>query len=353
MSGGGALREVVQVVPRLPPPAEGLGGYALALAGALRRQHGVASRFVAAASMPRTAGALCDLLLNTAPGLPVLLQYAGYGYQSRGCPVWLLDGLEAWKRGSPNRRLVTFFHEVHAMGPPWRSSFWTSPVQRRLAARLTRLSDATATSLDLYAGLLRRWGPRRDPVVLPVVSNIGEPAVVPLLSARPPRLVVFGGAGNRSKVYGRHLAELAAVCRALAVREVADIGPEIALPAALPAAGGEIPIVRLGLLSEAEASAALLASRAGFLAYPASFLGKSGVLAAYAAHGVAPVCTTAAPPASGLTAGVHYLPAAQILPCPDLQADLQMVSDAARAWYAGHALHRHADLLSGLLACAS
>ncbi|HEX3526677.1 MAG TPA: glycosyltransferase family 1 protein [Thermoanaerobaculia bacterium] len=353
MSGGGALREVVQVVPRLPPPAEGLGGYALALAGALREQHGVASRFVAAASTP-SAGALCDLL-DAAPGLPVLLQYSGYGYQVRGCPVWLVDGLEAWKRGSPDRRLVTFFHEVHAMGPPWRSSFWTSPVQRRLAARLTRLSDATATSLDLYAGLLRRWGPRRDPVVLPVVSNVGEPepAVVPLLSARPPRLVVFGGAGNRSKVYGRHLAELAAVCRALAVREVADVGPPIALPAALPSAIGEIPIVRLGLLSEAEASAALLASRAGFLAYPASFLGKSGVLAAYAAHGVAPVCTTAAPPASGLTAGVHYLPAAQILRGADSQADLQPVADAARAWYAGHALRRHADLLSGLLACAS
>ncbi len=350
MSGAGSLREVVQIVPCLPPPAEGLGGYALALAGALDRHHGVASRFVAAAGTPHNAGVLRDLLdaPDAAPGLPVLLHYSGYGYQTRGCPVWLVDGLEAWKRGSPHRRLVTFFHEVHAMGPPWRSSFWTSPVQRRLAARLTRLSDATATSLDLYAGLLRRWGPRRDPAVLPVVSNVGEPAGAPPLAARPPRLIVFGGAGNRSKVYGRHLAELAAACRTLGLREIADVGPPIALPAALPIAGGEIPIVRLGLLSEAEASAALLAARAGFLAYPAAFLGKSGVLAAYAAHGVAPVCTTASPPASGLTAGIHYLPAEHI----PVGSDLQAVADAARAWYAGHTLLQHAALLSGLLGCA-
>ena len=345
MSRAESLREVVQIVPRLPPPAEGLGGYALALAGALDRYHGVASRFLAAASSPRNAGALCDLL-DATPGLPVLLQYAGYGYQSRGCPGWLLNGLEAWKRGSPDRRLVTFFHEVHAMGPPWRSSFWTSPVQRHLAARLTRLSDATATSLDLYAGLLRRWGPRRDPVVLPVVSNVGEPAVAPPLSARAPRLVVFGGAGNRSKIYGRHLAELAAVCRTLGLTEVADVGP----PVALPAAAGEAPIVRLGLLSEGEASSALLAARAGFLAYPAAFLGKSGVFAAYAAHGVAPVCTTAALPASGLTAGIHYLAAEHTA---GAGAALQAVADAARTWYAGHAIRQHAALLSGLLGCAS
>jgi len=344
MSGAQSVREVLQIVPRLPPPAEGLGGYALALAGALRENHGVDSRFVAAADVSRSAAALRDLLA-AAPGLPVLLQYAGYGYQSRGCPRWLVDGLDAWKRGSPDRRLVTFFHEVYAMGPPWRSSFWTSPVQRRLAARLTRLSDATATSLDLYAGLLRRRGPRREPVVLPVVSNVGEPAVAPPLSARPPRLVVFGGAGNRSKAYGRHLAQIAAVCRALGLREIADVGP----PIALPAAAGGVPIVRLGLLSGGEVSAALLAARAGFLAYPAAFLGKSGVFAAYAAHGVATVCTTAAPPTSGLTAGVHYLPAER----PVEAAGLQAVAGAARAWYAGHALRRHASLLSELLGCAS
>jgi hypothetical protein len=344
--------DVVQIVPRLPPPAEGLGGYSLALAAALRSRYGRASRFVVGTPMApagatpvadRRAGTLCRLLAEA--DLPVLLQYAGYGYQNRGCPVWLVDGLARWRRLVPRGRLVTFFHEVHAMGPPWRSSFWLSPVQRRLAARLTRLSDATVTSLDLYAGLLRRWKPRREPAVLPVVSNVGEPETVPPLAERPPRLVVFGGAGNRSKVYSRHLPELAAACRAAAAREIVDIGPAISLPAAVE----DVPVVGRGLLPDAEASAALLDARAAFLAYPASFLAKSGAFAAFCAHGLATVCTSEAPPSSGLRAGDHYLPAAWL----ERPQNLQAVGDAAHAWYAGHALDRHAALLHELLACGS
>ena len=48
------------------------------------------------------------------------------------------------------------FHEFHAMGPPWRSSFWLSPLQRRLATSLTRLSDGLVTSLELHRRILLR-----------------------------------------------------------------------------------------------------------------------------------------------------------------------------------------------------
>ena len=348
--------DVLQIVPRLPPPAEGLGGYSLALAAALRTRHGRASRFVVgtptapAGATPvadRRADTICRLLTEAGSDLPVLLQYAGYGYQNRGCPVWLVDGLARWRRLVPRGRLVTFFHEVHAMGPPWRSSFWLSPVQRRLAARLTRLSDATVTSLDLYAGLLRRWGPRREPEVLPVVSNVGEPEAVPPLAERPPRLILFGGAGNRAKVYSRHLPELAVACRAVGAREILDVGPPIPLPAAVE----DVPVVGRGLLPDVEASAALLGARAAFLAYPAAFLAKSGAFAAFCAHGLATVCTSEAPPSSGLRAGDHYLPAAWMERRGP--QNLQSVADAARAWYAGHSLDRHAALLHELLACGS
>jgi hypothetical protein len=217
-------------------------------------------------------------------------------------------------------------------------------VQRRLAARLVDLSDGTATSLDLYAALLGRLCPRARPAaVLPVVSNVGEPAAVPPLAARPRRLIVFGGAGNRSRIYSSHLADLAAACRAAGAAEIADVGP----PIALPAAAEEIPVVRLGLLPAAEVSAALLGAVAGFLAYPAPFLGKSGAFAAFCAHGLATVCTSAAPPTGGLRAGEHYLPLAAVRGRGPM--DLQSTADAARAWYAGHSLDRHAATLRDLL----
>lgn len=347
---------LTQIVPALPPAAEGLGGYALALAGRLSSRFSCETGFVVGdpawrpeggdgrAASPvaaRTPEALAKLLHGSSA---VLLHYASYGYQERGCPRWLVEGLERWRREREERRLVTFFHEVYASGPPWRSSFWLSPVQRRLAARLTRLSDATATSLDLYAGMLRRWSPRTAPAVLPVVSNVGEPEAVPSLAERPSRLIVFGGAGNRSRIYARHLPDLAAACGALGIEEVLDVGP----PADVPAAVDCMTVSRLGLLPAAEASRALLGARAGFLAYPAAFLPKSGVFAAFCAHGVATVCTSSAPPSSRLRAGEHYLP----LPVkgPD---DLQTIADAARSWYAGHGLGHHAEVLRDILAAAA
>jgi hypothetical protein len=356
---------VMQIVPAPPAAADGLGGYAAALGPRLAALLGGEVRLLVGAP-ERADGRRADAVPErSAEGLlgalrawrdeqpddscAVILQYAGYGYQARGCPRWLVDGLAAWRRLSPGCRLVTFFHEVYASGPPWRSSFWLSTVQRRLAARLAGMSDGTATSLDLYAALLGRLCPRAAPAaVLPVVSNVGEPAVVPPLAARPRRLIVFGGAGNRSRIYSRHLADLAAACRAAGAVEIADVGPPVDLPAAV----GEIPVARLGLLPAAEVSAALLGAVAGFLAYPAAFLGKSGAFAAFCAHGLATVCTSAAPPTGGLRAGEHYLPLESI---HSIQSHgpggFQATADAARAWYAGHSLDRHAAALRDLL-CA-
>ncbi len=52
---------------------------------------------------------------------------------------------------------------------------------------------------------------------------------------------------------------------------------------------GGIPVRRHGVLPAAEVSRLLLGSLAGFVAYPAYFLPKSTIFAAYCAHGVLPV----------------------------------------------------------------
>lgn len=304
---------VLQIVPRLPPPEEGIGSYALCLERTLAG-HGISTSFLTAEE-----GGLARRM-EEAEADAVLLHYANYGYQRRGCPFWLPEAL----RRSRARRRVTVFHEVYATGPPWRSSFWTQPFQRRIAAAVARTSDALITSLDLY---VRRIGPAAAPEktsVTPVFSTVGEPREVPPLSSRARRMVIFGGRGARGRAYGEMRRDLAAACRALAIEEIADVGPP--LERTEDAVEG-VPVRRRGLLPAEEVGALLCDSLAGFVAYPAYFLPKSTIFAAYCAHGVLPVQAWRRRSLPGGTA-----------PWWTGSGDPQAVATAARAWYEGHSL---------------
>ena len=314
---------LTQIVPRLPPSVEGVGSYAEALAGALGPR-GMATRFVTGS----------ESLGEDAAG-PVLLHYANYGYHRRGCPVRLVEGLIRWRRHGAGRRLVTLFHEVWASGPPWRSSFWLAPRQRRLAAALTRISTERITSLDLYARLVGPWAGGRPVCVMPVFSTIGEPAVVPPLAVRAPRLVVFGGAGVRSRTWGRELPALAVACRELGIEEILDIGPSTAVPDRV----GSVPVRSLGVLPAEEAGARLLDARAGFLSYPPPFLPKSTIFAAYCAHGVVPVCAWSQ----------RAVNAGPLPPLWQSGTDPEVAAERARTWYGGHSLARQAEVFREMI----
>src|SRR5439155_22194475 len=111
--------EIVQIVPRLPPSISGVGDYAYSLASQLRATHGIHSRFVVCDPTwlgPKDFDGFSIDQLNTqqagelesrisALGMPatVVLHYVGYGYQKRGCPFWVVRGLESWKTRSANR----------------------------------------------------------------------------------------------------------------------------------------------------------------------------------------------------------------------------------------------------------
>jgi hypothetical protein len=357
---------LLQIVPKLAPAIEGVGGYAAALGRALAGL-GIGSRFLAAdgawpetgepagvsdlaratdlAGAPigrRSAATLARLLTARGAGV-VLLHYVNYGYERRGCPLWLVGGVARWRAGAPGRRLVTYFHEVYASGPPWRSSFWASPAQRLLAARLLRASDGAATSLALYGRMLARWRPAPPVLVTPVFSTVGEPSTVPRPGERRPRaMLVFGGAGNRRRAYGELRDELTAACRALSIAEILDVGPPLA---ELPALLDGLPVRALGVLPEEEVSGVLLRSYAGFLGYPAPMLAKSTVFAAYCAHGLVPVCAWARRRSGS---------AAELPPCWEpgrepVPPDPAGLAARARAWYAGHDLAHQAAGFRALL----
>lgn len=345
---------VLTIVPRLPPSVGGVEDYGWQLALQWRQQLGIETVFLvgdpqwqAPPNAPfvvnRVEQRSPQALLSQLPGQgTVLLHYVGYGYARRGCPVWLVDGLEQWGRGRSGRILITLFHEVYATGMPWTSAFWTSPLQRHLATRLAHLSDRLLTSKQGYADLLRQLCPSHTHPIptLPVFSTIGEPSPVLPLSQRSPWLVVFGGAGARSRVYGRSLPALAHIGQQLGIQRILDIGAPLER---LPPLQG-IAIESLGVLPADQISSLFSQSMVGFLDYPADFLAKSTIFAAYCAHGLFPV--NAAPPSpkpDGVIAGQHYWQASDRPPSPEEQ---MAIAQNAYDWYQAHRLSVQAETIA-------
>jgi hypothetical protein len=234
------------------------------------------------------------------------------------------------------------FHELFAFGPPWGSAFWTSPVQRWLTKSLARFSGHCFTNMSSRADILKKYTSRNDSdfTILPVFSNLGEPADLPAWNTRRPSLVVFGSDGSRRKTYLEHKSSLEAACRAMDLKEIIDIGRTIEIPSLA------VPVVRRGVLSVAAGSREMLQARAGFFNHDADCLGKSGVYAAYAVHGLAPVTfdENRIVNQDGLLPDVHFLFA------PTARAEkAEKIGLQARQWYAGHSQPRQAVQFSEII----
>lgn len=304
-------RLVVQIVPRRSDRPDGVADYATILAEALYANHGIRTVFLvgtpATFEVPkvdgwraetvsgRSASALSrdlDRIFPTHCAAAVLLHYSAYGYQKRGCPVWLAKGLTHWRRQEQRPNLLTMFHELDTAGPlpfpkrPWHSSFWLQPLQSRLCRHILDLSDGVVTTTQRWAQRLQHWSRNCRPIVQPVFSNVGEPTQRCSVMARDNVLSIFGGAGVGYSVYGRHFSELETLVRCLGIREIWDIGPRSHSPTATVAG---IIVKSYGVLPANKVSVLLNASRFGLVDYPLHTIEKSAVHAALAAHGVVPI----------------------------------------------------------------
>lgn len=359
-------KRLIQIVPHRTSDPDGIGDYAVRLATQLRAQHGLETAFVAGTpagneppaddgwptvrvSEQSAEGLLTALsrMEETDGNLTVVLHVSGYGYARRGAPFWLLQGLQNWRSHNPRCRLIGIFHELSATSAPWRSAFWFGPFQKQIAAALARMVETAITPCDRYARDLTAW---RQPsgnavIVCPVPSNVGEPQIIPAFDARPPRAAVFGRAGVETAIYAGHSDQLTAAVKFLGITEILDIG---ARQAPIPARIGSAAIKPLGRLPADDLSAVLQGCRFGFLAYDATKLGKSGVLAAYAAHGAIPVLIGAGKGEvdANLEAGQHILwqPTEVLNPTVG-----NMMQSAVRRWYDGHALGELARIVAGLI----
>jgi hypothetical protein len=353
---------ILQIVPKRTARPEGVGDYATLLANVLFERFGYTSHFIlgtpGAIETPvedcwptspvisRNKGVLAHELTEMCQDTQtqaVLLHVSGYGYQKRGAPFWLLNGLRAWRRRHKNVRLIGIFHELFATGRVWNSSFWLSQAQRYVTRELWRLCDHGLTNNHAYFNQLAAWRPElQDEIsVKPVFSNVGEPENIIPFSDRPPDMAVFGRPGLEQGIYiGPQSDEAARVADSLGVQRIIDIGERIAT---LPPNLGKATVASFGRLCPRSVSQYLQNCRFGLLNYDIARLGKSGVLAAYAAHGVVPVCIgSSAGATDDLEEGRHFLR----WPLRRVPEDLSEIQRNLTRWYQSHSIAKHAVVLN-------
>ena len=233
-----------------------------------------------------------------------------------------------------------FFHELYASGPPWGSAFWLSPVQKHIARRLAELSDFWITNREGSAQWLRPFAGDKPHAVLPVFSNVGEmPAYSPV---RVPKIVVFGGAALRMATYRAAGNALFVWAQAQGL-EIHDMGPAISDPVILKSLQ-DARVVQHGRIAKEEVSSQLSDASLGILAYSVDYVAKSGVFAAYCAHGVCPLLISKHYASSdGLITGSNYLPGLPLLN-QKISYD-KTIGIAAWEWYQGHCVSVHVNTI--------
>jgi hypothetical protein len=309
----------------VPPSSGGVRDYADIIASGLREMGHTAGVF---AWRKEDIGAI-DQQITLSDCIYV--QYSGYGYAKRGAPLWMISALR--RRRPRIKRLGVFFHELYASGPPWSSAFWLSPVQQQVAAELVKMADFWLTSREHAAQWLSPHSRGVPSAVLPVFSNVGE-LQAPCRKRRN-KVVVFGGSSRREKTYAALNSKLFRWAEQNKL-EIHDAGPALK-NAALSAQLRDNNVTVHGKLEKEALTKLLSNSMFGVLAYPVEFAAKSGVFAAYAAHGLATILATSSQARSdGLTSHIEYLPAIDLDNSALLAANA--TGAAALSWYKQHSI---------------
>src|SRR5262249_12137209 len=243
------------------------------------------------------------------------------------------------------------FHELYATGRPWQSSFWVSPLQKQIARSILNLSLAAITPTDWYRKRLSEWRDSRsiEVTAMPVFSNVGEPGRISAPRTRSAAAVVFGLAGVEDRLFGIYRPELERIIPMLGIEKIFDIGPRVS---SVPRTLAGVPVISKGVLPRAAVSELFQRTRFGFIAYPLDFIGKSGVFAAYAAHGVVPIVLSDKQGVfDGLQPARHFLDGLRLGTGAGAQ-DLALLQHNLLTWYTSHSVKVQADFIMDSISCA-
>jgi hypothetical protein len=353
---------VLQIVPHRPGSFDGVGDYALHLAGALLRNHGLETVFAVAADSSDTnvegftvmSGLRFDSYLASQQRWDrVILHYVNYGYQSRGVP-FQLQKFARRLRGDVRGRWVTTLHELYASGPPWKSAFWLRPFQVRIARNIIDLSDSCFVSNTVIKSAIENYAPNKTVHLVPIMSNFGEPELIDFENRSPRTWAICGG----SALIARSLRSFAGVWRKI---------PKTYFPERLAVIGGHpgkdihdllehIRRTISGIVVDyhpevaAESASAILAQCSfGWIDYfgdqkpwPGMIL-KSSSFGAFCAHGVIPVSAyeETAPLIGGDKFPGLYFVTPQEACFPEVE-QMPVIRRRIYDWYHKHASSTHA-----------
>lgn len=215
----------------------------------------------------------------------ILLHYVSYGYDKNGLPFYLTSII---KRVTPQIKVITLFHEIGADGPIWSKAFWTARLQKNIAKQLAVRSDRLITTTAWYQEILEQWvGHSKNVTLAPVFSNMGEPTIRISMAERKKMIVIFGGKALKEKLYQNYLQDILALKASYQIAEIIDIG--LALDSAFYKTTG---IQSLGICTDEVVSSYLSNAWLGVMHYDLRTIDKSGVHAAYQAHGLPTVIFT-------------------------------------------------------------
>jgi len=348
------MTAVVHLTPELRPMIGGIADYAAILGGAMTKRdmpqyylvaghaapahrQGIRAQFPEALVLDSTTSNDLFRGLLEFEAETILLHYSGYGYAPRGAPFWLVERLERWKKFRTHHRLAVMFHETWANGLPWESSFWLSPLQRWCISRIARLADAVVTNTKYYHSRLEPLIRPGTPIqVQPIFSNIGEPDAVPAFAERESVCVLFGRGTTRRRTnerFRRYFNEL----RLLGIERLIEIGVEPEITAELE---WPFPVVSLGPRKTSEISAVMARVKYGLVDCPVHVAGKSGVLAALAAHGIVPIHPEGEGTFEGLEFGRDTVNISAVTRSSDWPTAQAPDGASVRAWYRKHRLDR-------------
>lgn len=269
----------------------------------------------------------------------IYIQYSGYGYSSRGAPFWLLRCIQ--RHREKNISLGVYFHELFAFGAPWRSAFWLSPAQRYLSIRLAEISDFWLTNRKASYEWLSNYAPNTRSAVLPVFSNVGESSA--FSDNRAHSAVIFGGSRLRQKTWISAGRDIFAWADEIGC-QVHDIGPDIS-DVSLVSELRRNSVRVHGRLTSAGVEELLSSASYGILTYPSEFVSKSGVFAAYCAHGVTPIVISESyKGADALVPGEHYLKRSFLSRGERSELTVSNVRASAFSWYQSHSVSKHIEI---------
>ena len=213
---------------------------------------------------------------------PILLEYTPLAYSRIGFSWLLLTQLLRWRLNGC--RVITYFHELpfpNGRGLKKQIAVYLQQIYCSLLAAAS--SHSLVNQLQGWRWLQLLCGGHRLSF-LPTCSNVGESDSVATPANRPLQVVVFGSPGKRRHAHTL-VASLGGYRRLFGPQvQVVDIGEPLDLALELVS---EVNI--LGPLSSEEVQGHLLASRFGFFYAEPNQFSKSGVYAAYCAHGVIPI----------------------------------------------------------------